>query len=46
MKSQQRFNTKKYNVFTEKVNKFALSGNDEKRTQLIESIETYALGMI
>ena len=32
----------KNNVFTEKVNKIAVSSNDDKRTQLIDSTETYA----
>ena len=32
------------NVFTEKINKTALSSND-KRMQSIDSIETYANGM-
>ena len=29
-------------MFTEKVNKIALSVNDNKRIQLIDSVETYA----
>ena len=31
--------------FTEKINKIALSSNDDKRMQLTDSIETYAYGM-
>ena len=31
--------------FTEEFNKIALSLNDDKRMQLIHSIETYAYGM-
>ena len=31
-------------MFTEEVNKIALSANDYKRIQLIDSIETYAYG--
>ena len=42
LKSQQRFKNKKHNVFTEEVNKIALSRNDHKRMQSIDSIETYA----
>ena len=33
-----------YNVFTEEINKIALSLNDDKRIQSIDSIETYAYG--
>ena len=35
-KSQQRFKSRKHNAFAEKVNKIALSANDNKRTQLIQ----------
>ena len=34
----------KDNVFTEKINKIALSSNDDKRMQSIDSTETYAHG--
>ena len=44
LKSQQRFKSKKHNVFAEKVNKIALSTNDGKRSQSIDSTETYAYG--
>ena len=40
LKSQQRFK----HVFTEQVNKIALSANDDKRIQSIDSIKTYAYG--
>ena len=43
-KKQQRFKSKKHNVFTKEINKVALSSEDDKRTQPIESIETYAHG--
>ena len=43
-KSQRRLKIKKQNVFTEEINKIALSANDDKRMQLIDSIETYAYG--
>ena len=36
LKSQQRFKTKKHNVFTEEINKIASS---DKRIQSIDSIE-------
>ena len=44
LKSRQRFRSMKHNVFTKKVNKIALSANNDKRMQLINSIETYAYG--
>ena len=43
-KSQQRFRVGNYNVFTEEVDKIALSANNDKRIQSIDSIETYAYG--
>ena len=45
MKTQQRFKGETHNFFTEKINKIALSSNDDKRMQSIDSIETYAHGM-
>ena len=33
-----------YNVFTEEINKIALSSTDDKRMRSIDSIETYAYG--
>ena len=42
LKSQQRFRSEKYNVFTEEVNKIALIAHDDKRIQSIDSTETYA----
>ena len=33
-----------HNVFTEEINKIALSLNDDKRMQSIDLIETYAYG--
>ena len=41
LKTQQIFKSERHNVFTEKVNKIALSVNDNKRIQLIDSVETY-----
>ena len=43
-KLQQTFRSKKHNVFTEEVNKIALSANDDKKIQLIELIVTHAYG--
>ena len=36
--------SERHNVFTEEINKIALSSNDDKRMQSIDSIETYAYG--
>ena len=41
---QQRFKSERHNVFTEEINKIALSSNDDKRMQSIDLIETYAHG--
>ena len=45
LKTQQRFKSRRYNVFTEEINKIVLSCNDDKRMQSIDLIETYAYGM-
>ena len=45
LKTQQRFDSERHNVFTEEINKIALSSNDDKRMQSIDSIETYAYGI-
>ena len=42
LKSPRRFGSDKHNVFFKEVNKIALSANDVKRIQSIDSIETYA----
>ena len=39
-KTQQRFKSEKRNVFTEEINKIALSSNGDKTIQSIDSIET------
>ena len=44
LKTQQRFKSERHNVFTEEINKIALSSSDDKRMQSIDSIETYAYG--
>ena len=36
---------KRQNIFTEEINKIALSSNDGKRMQSIDLIETYVYGM-
>ena len=38
LKSQQRFTINKHYVFTEEVSRIALSANDDKKIQLIDSI--------
>ena len=40
----ERFKSVGHNVFTEEINKIVLSSNDDKKMQLIGSIETYAYG--
>ena len=45
LKTQQRFTSERYNVFTEEINRIALISNDDKRIQSIDSKETYAYGM-
>ena len=46
MKTQQRTKSERHNIFAGEVNKIALSSNDDKRIQSIDSIETYAYGTI
>ena len=36
LETQQRFKSERHNVFTEEINKIALSSNNEKRIQLIQ----------
>ena len=45
LKAKQRFKVERHNFFSEVINKIALSTNDDKRIQLINSIERYAYGM-
>ena len=45
LKTQQRFKSERHNVFTNEINKIALSSDDDKRMQSIDLIETYACGM-
>ena len=44
LKIQQRFESERHNVSTEEISKIALSSNDDKGMQSIDSIETYAYG--
>ena len=43
-RSQQRFKRYNYDVYTEEVNKIALSSNDDKRLQTFDRITTYPYG--
>ena len=44
LKSQQRFKGERHDVYTEEVNKIALSNNDDKRFQTFDEITTYPYG--
>ena len=44
LKSQQRFISKKHDVYTENINKIALSNNDDKRIVSSTKITTYPHG--
>ena len=44
LKSQQRFKSKRHDVYTENVNKIALSNNDNKRLLTFDKITTYPYG--
>ena len=44
LKSQQRFKSEKHDVYTEEVNKIALSSNDDKRLQTFDRITSYPYG--
>ena len=45
IRSQQRFRSDHHKVYTEEVNKIALSSNDDKRIQTSDRITTYPYGM-
>ena len=45
LKTQQRFESERHNVFTDGITKIALSSNDGKRIQSIDSVKTSAYGM-
>ena len=40
-RSQQRFKSYNHDVYTEEVNKIALSSNDDKRIQTFDGVNTY-----
>ena len=41
LKLQQRFTSEAHNVYTEEINKIALSSNDDKRLQTFDRITSY-----
>ena len=45
LKSQQRFKTEAHNVYTEEINKIALTSNDDKRLQTFDRITSYPYGI-
>ena len=45
LKSQLRFKSDHHNVYTEEVNKIALSSNDDKRLQTFDRVATYPYGI-
>ena len=44
LKSQQRFISKRHDVYTENINKIALSNNDDKRIVSSDKIASYPYG--
>ena len=44
LKSQQRFKSNHHNVYTEEINKIAVSGNDDKRLQTFNRVTIYPYG--
>ena len=44
LKSQQRFKSDYHNVYTEQINKIALSSDNDKRLQTFDKLTTYPYG--
>ena len=44
LKSQQIFKGDHHRVYTEEINKIALSSNDDKRLQTLDKVTTYPYG--
>ena len=44
IRSQQRFRSYNHKVYTEEVNKMAISSNDDKRIQIFDRATTYPYG--
>ena len=46
LKSQQIFQSDRHDVYTEEINKIALSSNDDKRLQNFDRITSYPYGQV
>ena len=46
LKSKQRFISNKHDIYTENINKIALSNNDDKRIVLLSKITSYPYGYV
>ena len=46
LRSQQRFKNENHSVYTENINKIALSCNDDKSTVAVDGIESYPYGYV
>ena len=44
LKSQKKFKSETHNIFTEEINKIALSSNDNKKLQTFDIITLYPYG--
>ena len=44
LNSQQRFKSERHDIYTEEVNKIALSSNDDKRLQTFDRVTSYPYG--
>ena len=44
LKSQQRFKSEMHNIFTEEINKIALTSSGDKRLQTFDRIKSYSYG--
>ena len=44
LKSQQRFKSERHDIYTEEINKIALSNNDDKRLQTFDITTSYPYG--
>ena len=44
LNSQQRFNSKRHDVYTDEINKITLSSNDDKRLHTFDRVTSYPYG--